>query len=561
MTKKKCFLISLYRSPSQSSDEFENFCLKFDKILEYVFNQNPQLVFVVGDLNARSDSWWSDDINTIEGTQIESLTSLYGLHQIISEPTHITPYSSSCIDLLFTNEPNMVLNSGVHPSLYEKCHHQIVFAEVSLKIEFPPPYERNIWDYDKADNNLINQCIQQFDWLQAFSGKNVEEQVEIFNNTLINIFSNYVPCKTIIFDDKDPPWINDFIRKKLVLKNVIYRRYIMNGRNNQDLIALENIRKYVSDLIIKAKDDYYMNLGAKLHNPLLAKKTYWSLVKTLFNGKKIPVIPPIFFNNQTITDFKAKANIFNKHFSDQCSVISNNSVLPENYRPFTNDELKSFDIKEEDISKIIRNLNSSKAHGFDAISIRMLKICDLSVIKPLSYLFKNCLKECIFPEAWKKANVVPIFKKGSRQDFKNYRPVSLLPICGKIFERLIYNSVFNFIDERKLLSPNQSGFKPQDSCVRQLLSITNSIYSSFDCNPSLEVRGVFLDISKAFDKVWHDGLLLKIKSFGISGNLLMLIQSFLCNRMQRVVLNGQCSDWMKISAGVPQGSILGPLFF
>ena len=117
---KKCFLISLYRSPSQSSDEFNDFCLKFDKTLEYVFNQNPQLVFVVGDFNARSDSWWPNDVNTIEGTQIEALTSLYGLHQIISEPTHITPYSLSCIDLLFTNQPNMVLNSGVHPSLYEK---------------------------------------------------------------------------------------------------------------------------------------------------------------------------------------------------------------------------------------------------------------------------------------------------------------------------------------------------------------------------------------------------------------------------------------------------------
>jgi len=188
----------------------------------------------------------------------------------------------------------------------------------------------------------------------------------------------------------------------------------------------------------------------------------------------------------------------------------------------------------------------------------MLKICDSSVIKPLSYLFQNCLKECIFPEAWKKANVVPIFEKGSRQDFKNYCPVSLLPICGKIFERLVYNSVFIFVNERKLLSPNQSGFKPQDSCVHQLLSITNSIYSSFDCNTSLEVRGIFLDIPKAFDKVWHDGLLLKIKSFGISGNLLMLIQSFLTNRMQRVVFNYQNSDWRKISAGVP---ILGPLFF
>ena len=110
----------------------------------------------------------SDDINTNEGTQIEALTSSYGLHQIISEPTHITPYSLSCIDLLFTNQPNMVLNSGVHPSLYEKCHHQIVFAKINLKIDFPPPYERILWDYNKADNTMINQCIQQFTGILHF---------------------------------------------------------------------------------------------------------------------------------------------------------------------------------------------------------------------------------------------------------------------------------------------------------------------------------------------------------------------------------------------------------
>ena len=222
--KKKCFLISLYRSPSQSSDEFNDFSAKFDKLLDNVFNQNPQLVFVVGDFNVRSNSWWSDDINSIEGTQIEALTSLYGLHQIISEPTHITPYSLSCIDLLFTNQPNMVLNSGVHPSLYEKCHHQIVFAKINLKIDFPPPYERILWDYNKADNTMINQCIQQFNWDIAFLGKSIEEQVKIFNDTVLNIFSNFVPFKTVTFDDKDPPWITDHIKTKLVLKT----RYMEN---------------------------------------------------------------------------------------------------------------------------------------------------------------------------------------------------------------------------------------------------------------------------------------------------------------------------------------------
>ena len=144
---------------------------------------------------------------------------------------------------------------------------------------------------------------------------------------------------------------------------------------------------------------------------------------------------------------------------------------------------------------------------------------------------------------------------------ENYRPVSLLPICGKIFDRLIFNSLFNYFIENNLLSPHQSGFIPGDSCVQQLISITHEIYNAFDCNPSLEVRGVFLDISKAFDKVWHDVLIYKLKYNGINCELLRLIESFLWGRYRRVILNGQASNWNKINAGVPQGSILGPLFF
>ena len=137
----------------------------------------------------------------------------------------------------------------------------------------------------------------------------------------------------------------------------------------------------------------------------------------------------------------------------------------------------------------------------------------------------------------------------------------LLPICSKIFEKLIFDSIFSFLTHNKLLNNCQSGFRPNDSCINQLISITHNIYRAFDANPSLEVRGVFLDLSKAFDKVWHEGLLYKIKNNGINGNALQLIESFLHNRRQRVVLNGQSSSWLSIRAGVPQGSVLGPLFF
>ena len=134
-----------------------------------------------------------------------------------------------------------------------------------------------------------------------------------------------------------------------------------------------------------------------------------------------------------------------------------------------------------------------------------------------------------------------------------------MPVCGKILERIIYNKIFEFFSENELISHNQSGFKPGDSCIKQLLCITHNIYQSLD--DGLETRAVFLNISKTFDKVWHEGLLFKLKQNGISGNLLNFVTNFLYQRKQRVVLNGQHLSWTNIEAGVPEGSITGPLFF
>ena len=275
---------------------------------------------------------------------------------------------------------------------------------------------------------------------------------------------------------------------------------------------------------------------------------------------KIPIIPPILENELFVTDFAEKAQIFNDYFIRKCTTLDTGSVILHDL-PIPVALISEFSISDEKILDIIRSLNPNKAHGWDEISIRMIKLRDVALITPLKIVFTNCLRCGLFPEIWKYANVVAFYKKNEKNVKGNYRPISLLPIFGKILEKLMYDSLYSHLVSHELLNPNQSGFRTGDSTVNQIISIKHTIFKAFDCNPPLDVRSVYLDISEAFDRVWHEGLVYKLKRCGVSGQFLSLIQSFLKDRKQRTVLNGQSSNWGDISAGVPQGSILGPLLF
>ena len=154
-------------------------------------------------------------------------------------------------------------------------------------------------------------------------------------------------------------------------------------------------------------------------------------------------------------------------------------MLPTNQLFMTQARLRFLDFNEGKILKIIRARNIKKAHGHDDISIRMIKICDESLLKPLLILFKNSLKLSYYPDIWKKSNIIPAHKKNDKQLLNNYRPISLLPIFGKTFEKIILNRIYDFLLKEELLNPNQSGFRPSDSCINQLLAITHEIFEAF----------------------------------------------------------------------------------
>jgi hypothetical protein len=241
-----------------------------------------------------------------------------------------------------------------------------------------------------------------------------------------------------------------------------------------------------------------------------------------------------------VTDDKDKSKLFNRYFCSQSIADDTNANLPSSIHNGPAAPLSSVTISSQDVKDVLQIINTNKATGPDGINPTLLKQASSVLADPLSKLFNLSLQQSTFPEKWKTANVIPVYKKGSKELVSNYRPISLLSVLGKTMERCVFKHVYNFIHENNILTPQQSGFRPNDSTVNQLLSITSDFYKAID--EGKEIRAVFFDISKAFDKVWHNGLLFKLEKIGITGCLLNWFRSYLTRRKQSVVINGAKSD-------------------
>ena len=286
-----------------------------------MFQNNPFLVVVIGYFNVKSSNWYYRDKSSSENNAVDTITKQYGLYQVIKEPTQIIDNSSTCIDLIFLSQPNLFIESGVHPSLHPNYHHQIVYAKFNLLIHFPPPYSREVCQYKDANTELIKRAMEKFDWQRAFLNTSVNEKVTVFNNTVLNIVSNFIIHETIACNDKDQPCFNNKIKTLIQAKNAASNSFGNNNGNSELKLLLVNLQEPVKDSIESSKKKYYYRIANKLINNQKNSKSYWSLLKMFLNNKKIPLIPPLFHENHFIINFKEKVKLFNSFFSKQCSLL------------------------------------------------------------------------------------------------------------------------------------------------------------------------------------------------------------------------------------------------
>ena len=539
----KIIICSCYRAPDNNT-----FWSDMSNALDDVKQYQLQNLFILGDLNG--------DPNTYNGRKLNEFCKYQNLECLVKEPTRITDTSATILDQLLTNSACYVKKVEVSPPVSTNDH-CTVGCHLDFKINKETCYERLIWQYNKADFNEFREALSSTDFDQCFINDDVNEACDKWTEIFLSVAKEYVPNKKVIIRPNDSPWYTSELRcfKRKLVK--AYKKYKSNGLRSDQFETYKKLRNNYQQMLDEAERAYRESLTSSLSNQRNTK-IWWNTVKNLLGKGGDTSYPPLNVNDNTITDNKDKAEAFNNFFLSHSNIDERNANLPPD-PGILPEGLQSIEVSEDEVRDLIKCINISKSTGPDKVSPRLLKEAGGTIVPSLTKLFNMSLRLSKVPRSWKLANVLPLFKKGSNSDLNNYRPVSLLSCVSKLLERVIFKHLFNYLRTNMLLSKDQSGFQPGDSTTNQLSFIYHTIAEALD--KKKDVCIVFCDISKAFDRVWHKGLLFKLKKAGVCGPLLQWFMDYLSDRYQSVIIRGQKSEYGRIRAGVPQGSVLGPLLF
>ena len=541
---RSTFIINAYRPPDGDIKAFIE--ILSNLIDDLTTSSNPDIL-VMGDINIDLKK------STPSSNKIKQLLQSRGMVQLIKDPTRVSNTGNTLIDHIYTNNNTFYDSCGVYD--IGLSDHSLIYVTRHRKKAKHKTYYIYGRSYRNFDETLFRHDISNAPWTNVFSKSDVNAATETFNNIFISVANVHTPYKRIKCRTNQPKWITaeflSLIDEREHWFNV-YRR-----RPSQEIAAKKRIscrrvarmkrllkRNYIHEALESCKGD--------------SKKT-WRILKELW---------PTSSKKQNFTEINRKsnpqdiANELNNHFvtiGPQLSAKLNSNDTPSFVHTDPETSFSLHHVTFEEVSEQIGKTSPSKSCGVDGITARLLKASGDAIVPPLVYIFNRSIDTGSFPDAWKIARVTPLHKDGNLNNMNNYRPISVLPVVSKIFERLVHDQTYKYVSDAGILTDRQSGFRKRHSTGTCLVEFLDAIYDGVEND---RLSGVlFLDLKKAFDTVDHNIAINILSNMNMSPVCLQWYRSYLSNRSQVTQVNNVLSDKMGLKCGVPQGSILGPLLF